>query len=853
MSPLLLYILAEAWALEPNRAEVFRRIVEARFSADGGLVGVDGSPAAASLRDDAIANGSGGGMTEGGYFKQGSLMVVPVVGPISKYASMVHNLSTGAGASVQRVSQVFDAAVADPDRRAVLLKIDSPGGSAAGSFTLAEKVLKAREAGVHVYSYADDLMASAGYLWGAMGKEIYGTSIAHVGSIGVYRLLRDTSKAMEAGGVKVHLVKAGKSKGAGIEGVEVTPESLATIQREVDAIYDRFKALVVQGRPGIKSAIDDLADGSVLTGSAAVAAGLMDHVMSFEEVVDRLNRRHGPRSVVSSASSRASVSHGDHAEHDGDDSMKNLLNGLLLRVPDAPTGSVGGGDAGDPAKVAKPAEISPTVLAAIGEAAGKAAADAIKAESHAATKAEAARVASIEAAAAKFAHVAGVAELVTEAKATPAMTVAAFQEKMLDAIAGDAKPEGSLEVSVGTPGEVRERDAMELAIITRAVPNLSAIAGRDDDASISLLAKLGCPDVATLRRRQREAASHFGRLRLRDAAERTLKLKSLAPKHRRGDRAAFASDTEFVGASLSHSTSDFPLLLENSISKILLAGFAQQRTTWRKFAAKGSASDFKETSILSLGELGELEEIPEGDNAKETTLDERGERISLKTLGRKLKITRQTIINDDLGALTQLPLLFGRMAARAPENLVYTLLRTNPNMRSDGQPYFSAAHKNRANPGTPLSFASLEAAVTAMRQQKAMGASNEAWLDIVPSVLVVPTALGMLARKIVDAEHVFDNKASTSQTEQVPNAVGRYFAEDNVIDTPRLDAAPTGYYLFADPNETPAIMVNFLEGNEEPIIAEIETGSTLAREWEIIFDCGVGFASWEAAYFNPGQ
>src|SRR5690606_31944447 len=117
--------------------------------------------------------------------------------------------------------------------------------------------------------------------------------------------------------------------------------------------------------------------------------------------------------------------------------------------------------------------------------------------------------------------------------------------------------------------------------------------------------------------------------------------------------------------------------------------------------------------------------IPEGGNYKYGTIPEEAESITAKTKGRALLLTRQMIVNDDLGGFNRRAFLMGRAAARTVNADVYALLTSgtsnNGPTMSDGVQLFHADHRNLASSGTAVTIAAIAAGRAAMRKQVAPG------------------------------------------------------------------------------------------------------------------------------------
>ena len=188
------------------------------------------------------------------------------------------------GVSTVEARRALRQAVEDAGVRAIVLCIDSPGGEVAGTFDLADEV--ARAAAIKpVTAYLEDLCCSAAYAVASQASRVVANRSAVVGAIGTYMVIPDSSRAAQNAGVNVHVVRAGRLKGAGSPGSEVTGEHLAEFQRTVDGLNAQFIATVAQGRGMSVEDVAMLADGRVWVGADAIEVGLVDAVGSLDEVM----------------------------------------------------------------------------------------------------------------------------------------------------------------------------------------------------------------------------------------------------------------------------------------------------------------------------------------------------------------------------------------------------------------------------------------------------------------------------------------------------------------------------------------------------------------------------------------
>lgn len=209
--------------------------------------------------------------------------VIEISGPLMKAQS-----SLGGTSSVMARRQVRSAA-ARKDVEGTLLRIESPGGTVAGTAELAEEVFRA-DLRKPVWTYFEDLGASAAYWVGSQARKVYANATALVGSIGTYAVAVDSSAAAAKEGLEVHVIRAGEFKGAGEPGTKITPEHLAEWQARVDGLNEFFLKGVARGRRLPIERVRELADGRIHLANKAVELGLIDGVLTFDETLAQLSR-----------------------------------------------------------------------------------------------------------------------------------------------------------------------------------------------------------------------------------------------------------------------------------------------------------------------------------------------------------------------------------------------------------------------------------------------------------------------------------------------------------------------------------------------------------------------------------
>jgi signal peptide peptidase SppA len=212
--------------------------------------------------------------------------VIPVFGILVNRVASLDISETGTG--VDALAQQFRQALANPDVRSIVLLFDSPGGSVYGIDEFAQEIFAARDQ-KRIVAQIDPLAASAAYYLASQASEIAVTPSGEAGSIGVRMMHQDLSKALEAKGIKVTNISAGKYKTEGNPFEPLGEDAQAFMQQRVNDYYDSFVKAVARGR-GVKSSEvkNGFGEGRVLGSAEARKLGMVDRVATFDETLARL-------------------------------------------------------------------------------------------------------------------------------------------------------------------------------------------------------------------------------------------------------------------------------------------------------------------------------------------------------------------------------------------------------------------------------------------------------------------------------------------------------------------------------------------------------------------------------------
>jgi len=189
-------------------------------------------------------------------------------------------------AGIERVARQLHTARDDDRIKAVVLRINSPGGSAPAAQELGEEIKKLRQQGKPVVASMGDIAASGGYWLAACSDRVYANPSTLTGSIGVYIPYSNWEELYKKVGVRQEKIKSGSHKDILAPERAITPEERIMIQVMVDDIYQQFVAVVAEGRRMPPEQVRQLADGRIFTGNQAYQAGLVDKLGNLYDAID---------------------------------------------------------------------------------------------------------------------------------------------------------------------------------------------------------------------------------------------------------------------------------------------------------------------------------------------------------------------------------------------------------------------------------------------------------------------------------------------------------------------------------------------------------------------------------------
>ncbi len=260
-----------------------------------------------------------------------------------------------------------------------------------------------------------------------------------------------------------------------------------------------------------------------------------------------------------------------------------------------------------------------------------------------------------------------------------------------------------------------------------------------------------------------------------------------------------------------------PDVLSSVANKMLLDGFQEMPSEWRAIAAVKNVNNFKEHTFVRLLDSLEFEQLGAGGEIKHGTLSDDKMTARAATFAKMLSITRTDIINDDLSALTDVPRRLGRAGGQKFNSLFWAGFNA-----ADG--FWDAGNSNVVTgSGTALDAlgVGLTAAVKAFRAQRTTAADGSKIIGGKPSILLVPPALEIVARRLLNSAAV----VSGDNTGPFPGG-NPFQGIATLVVEDRLSAAEGGsdsqWYLLRAPSFAPSMLVAALNGRVEPVIETAE-------------------------------
>jgi len=273
-----LHIIQDAvWAIHPAKLEEIETFIVKRLNGEQTVYMVD-------FQEEHQPNSS--------YEIKNGTAIIPIEGSLTKRANLLTNFS--GGTSTQIIQSQISKALTDESVEAILLSINSPGGTIDGTKELSDYIYYNVRGKKPIVAYADGMMCSAAYWIGSAADKVIAFDTSMVGSIGVALTHFDRSQADEKMGIKRTMIYAGKYKRLASDEKPLTKEGREELQEKVDTFYSIFVNDVARNL-GVdtKTVLSNMADGRVFIGEQAVAAGLVHKIGNFDLAMAELTTLKG--------------------------------------------------------------------------------------------------------------------------------------------------------------------------------------------------------------------------------------------------------------------------------------------------------------------------------------------------------------------------------------------------------------------------------------------------------------------------------------------------------------------------------------------------------------------------------
>ena len=367
-------------------------------------------------------------------------------------------------------------------------------------------------------------------------------------------------------------------------------------------------------------------------------------------------------------------------------------------------------------------------------------------------------------------------------------------------------------------------DAREAALAVRSArkpATIRTVGANDDPATIvtrqagALVHRMTGGDLAPESR-------EFANLSLMDMARESLTRSGVSVR---------GMSVDEVLQRAAHGTSDFPLVVSNAAGKVALDAYKAAETPLKLLSRQRTLSNFKAATSIRLGGMGRLEALTEQGEFTATSRAEHGESMKLATFGRRMDVSRQLMIDDDLNLLGDTVSALGQAAAQTEADLMVALITGNPNL-SDGNPVFYGPRDNVAS-GLVLDVEGIAAARQVMRGRKDLDGIT--LISAAPKFLLVGPALETKAEQLLASIY-----AATV------NDVNPFTNKLTLLVEPRFGDS-LDFYLFADPNVLPTMAHAYLSGASGVQIQRQEAWNTLGLSFRAFLDFGANWTDWRGA------
>lgn len=734
-----------------------------------------------------------------------TIAVVRVLGTLMKQQT-----SMSEGSSTIQIRRELRQAAADPDVSAILLAIDSPGGTVAGTDDLAADVRAARKS-KPVWAFIDDLGASAAYWIASQAEKVFANSdTALVGSIGTLMVVYDLSAAAEKEGIKTFVFQTGSLKGTGVPGSVITEEQATYFQSLVNSAQESFDVAVRKGRGLSEKQLVGVRSGAVFSAGEALDRKLIDGIRSFDQTMNELSRSAGSKARTASlpGGKPLEAKMGFHEWLTAKGFDPNTLNDTMRAALETAFNAERTGPA--PARNTQ-ADIEADRRAWAAEEQRR---DAIRA--------------------------------VCEKHGNPSMEVN-----------GERVSIASLAIGSGWTLDKTTLEAMRYGrpnvpnIVTGAVhPNATKPIVLEAALSMSLgqssLEKAYKPEILEAAHKSYRGGIGLQQLLMTAAVDNGY-------AHSPGEKIRMGNLREVLSyafpqrhASGGFSTVSLSGILGNVANKEILEGYQEEDQTIFEVVQIKSVNNFHQVTSYRMLDDMEYEELGPGGEIKHGKVDQESYTRQAKTYAKMFALTMQNVVNDDMQAFADIRTRIGKGSMKKLNKIgwtawianaatIWTAARTN---------YISGATTNLGTDGVGLGLG-----LKAFRQMRSPAADGSkrvgggSTVGGTPQILLVPPELEGNADKLYMGEKL--NVGNGPGEENIYRNKYRPVCSSFLSDTTfHASASTTAWWLLRNPKDKAAIVISFLDGQQTPTVEESDADfNTL----------GIQFRGWHCFGADPAE
>jgi len=289
-----------------------------------------------------------------------------------------------------------------------------------------------------------------------------------------------------------------------------------------------------------------------------------------------------------------------------------------------------------------------------------------------------------------------------------------------------------------------------------------------------------------------------------------------------------------------HTTSDFPILLENALNKALMGRYEMAQPTYRQIARQRSYADFRDHISIRMGDFPTLQPVNEAGELKGGTVGETKEKTSVKAYGVQFAISRQMMVNDNLNGINQVLADYGSTVAAFEESTFFAMMLSasgaGPTLMETGRAVFNTTDKTQASSNSAINEGAVSIGRASMRKHKSVDGLA---INVTPSIILVGPDKETEAQRLVAA-------ITPAQSANVNPFSGslRVVVSAEIVGN--------GWYLFADPSRMPNFEWGLLDGYSAPRLRIEEPFGVQGTKVSLEHDFGCGAINYRGGFRNVG-